>query len=438
MTTLGHELHRRGHRVTLVGVPDSERHAAAAGLGFLAVGESLFPAGSLPPMLDGIGHRRGLAALRHHGRLFVAGVTALLQTAPYRVRKAGIDALLVDQASFGGGTVAEALGIPFVTVYNALAYHFPAVTAPPFFTTWVNGTARWARLRNRLVNAWFQRLCRPVLAAVNDFRRRWRMPAHTNLAQGESSLAQITQQPREFDFPFLDPPPWFHYTGPFQNPSARAAVPFPYERLTGEPLVYASLGTTVNHQPGLFHAIAEGCCGLDVQLVLALGKAGAAIDGRLPGNPLVVDFAPQLELLQRAALAITHAGLNTVLEALSYGVPLAAVPLTMDQPGNAARLAWLGAGEVIPPRRASPARLRAALRRLLTRDSYKRNAVRLRAAIARSAGLGRAADIVEQVVSTGRPVLRNQRADATDTGPGERPTGASNRTIETEEKVEAL
>jgi len=38
--------------------------------------------------------------------------------------------------------------------------------------------------------------------------------------------------------------------------------------------------------------------------------------------PLVVEYAPQLELLAKARLTITHAGLNTVLDSLSNGVPL--------------------------------------------------------------------------------------------------------------------
>jgi len=48
------------------------------------------------------------------------------------------------------------------------------------------------------------------------------------------------------------------------------------------------------------------------------------------GSPLVVEYAPQLELLAKARLTITHAGLNTVLDSLSNGVPLVAIPITMN------------------------------------------------------------------------------------------------------------
>src|SRR5205807_10507854 len=92
-------------------------------------------------------------------------------------------------------------------------------------------------------------------------------------------------------------------------------------KLDGRPLVYASMGTLQNRQKHIFGIIAEACAGLDVQLVLSLGGGGKPEDmEELAGGPIVVEFAPQLELLKRAALCITHAGLNTALECLSNGV----------------------------------------------------------------------------------------------------------------------
>jgi len=125
----------------------------------------------------------------------------------------------------------------------------------------------------------------------------------------------------------------------------------------------------------------------------------------LPGSPLVVGYAPQLELLKKATLTITHAGMNTTLESLTNGVPMVAIPIANDQPGIAARIAWTGAGEVVPLSQLSVPRLRAAIQRVLTEDSYKNNASRLQEAIRRAGGVGRAADIIEQAIATGKPVL---------------------------------
>ena len=76
-----------------------------------------------------------------------------------------------------------------------------------------------------------------------------------------------------------------------------------------------------------------------MQLVISLG---GGLDperlGILNGDPLVVRYAPQLEIVERAAAVITHAGLNTTLESLAEGMPLVCISLGNDQPGVAARV----------------------------------------------------------------------------------------------------
>ncbi len=97
--------------------------------------------------------------------------------------------------------------------------------------------------------------------------------------------------------------------------------------------------------------------------------------------------------------------MNTTLGALSSGVPMVAIPITSEQPGIAMRTVWSGAGEAIPLKKLSVAKLREALKRVLTEDSYKQNAVRLQTAIRNAGGTKRAADIIEKAVSTRKPVL---------------------------------
>jgi len=84
---------------------------------------------------------------------------------------------------------------------------------------------------------------------------------------------------------------------------------------------------------------------------------------------------------------------------------MVAIPIANDQPGVASRIAWTGTGEVVPLKRLSIPKLRSAVRQVLTKDSYKKNAVRIQEAIQLAGGVSRAADIVEQVVATGKPVL---------------------------------
>jgi MGT family glycosyltransferase len=122
----------------------------------------------------------------------------------------------------------------------------------------------------------------------------------------------------------------------------------------------------------------------------------------LPGNPIVVPFAPQLELLKRAAVCITHAGLNTALESLTNGVPMVAIPITNDQPGVAARVRWTGSGEVVPLKKLTASSVREAVSNVLTKPHYRDNARKLQAEIGGLKPLERASEIVESVLAVTR------------------------------------
>ncbi|MGD1941078.1 MAG: nucleotide disphospho-sugar-binding domain-containing protein [Leptolyngbyaceae cyanobacterium] len=409
MIALGCELQRRSHRVTMVGLLDGKAKVLAAGLEFLAIGASEFPQGSTPQSLNQLGELSGIAALRYSLTLVKRATAILLAEGPAALQTAGVDCLLIDQALHGGSTVAQVLNLPFVTVCCALMLN-PEPNVPPFFTPWHYRSAGWTRLRNQAGYQLLAILANSSTRQIADYRQQWHLPPLRSQNDAYSELAQICQQPAEFEFPRQSLPACFHFTGPYVNPTSRESVPFPFEQLTGQPLIYASLGTLQNRLLWLFEAIAAACQGLDAQLVMALG-GGAQPESLppLPGSPLVVGYAPQLELLQKAALTITHAGLNTVLESLSNGVPLVAIPVTNDQPGVAARIAWTGTGEFILPDQLTVPKLRRKIRQVLTQTSYRQNAARLQQAIQASGRAQQAADIIEQVISTGKPVLTTKQ-----------------------------
>ncbi|MEH2451678.1 glycosyltransferase [Nostoc sp.] len=406
MLPLGKELQNRDHDVTLFGFSDAQPKTLAAGLEFRAIGESQFPRGVRTESLARLGEMSGLAALQYTVNLLKEGADVMLRDAPPAIKEAGVDALLVDQVMPEGGTVAEFLGLPFITICSAVVLNREE-SVPPFMTNWGYNRAWWAQLRNKVGYGLLDRIGKPIRKVIADYRREWKLPPHFNANQHYSPLAQISQQPAQLEFPRQYLPQWFHFTGPYHSLTGRDIADFPYEKLTGQPLIYASMGTIQNRLLGIFKSIAEACNDLDAQLVISLGGSAAPeFLGSLPGNPLVVGYAPQLELLQKATLTITHAGMNTTLESLNNGVPMVAIPVANDQPGIAARVAWAGAGEAVPLSRVNVPKLRTAIQKVLTEDSYKKNALRLQEAIQKAGGVNRAIDIVEQVVATGKPVLK--------------------------------
>jgi MGT family glycosyltransferase len=187
----------------------------------------------------------------------------------------------------------------------------------------------------------------PVLAVAKPYAEKaglqidWNDPTATT-----SKLAVITQTPKELDFPNVPWPAQFHYSGPFHDNGGREQVPFPWEKLTDKALIYAALGSLVNGSHHVYRTILDAVGTLsEVQVVLSIGNNVNPNDlGQIPSNTIVVSTAPQIELLKRTALCITHAGLNTALEALTQGVPMVAIPIGYDQPGVAARIAHYGVG----------------------------------------------------------------------------------------------
>lgn len=403
MLALADATRARGHQVTFFLLGKSPASIAAAGFETVSLGGTVFPADAYQAEFQKLGSLQDRAALKHTLAIGARAADAVLEVGPTVVRAAGVTALVIDQASFPGGTVADQLGLPFATVCNALLLN-PDPAVPPYFTHWYPRDAWWARIRNRIAWMGLNRLYAPIVTRIQDHRRRLGLPVPTGISHVWSDKLQISQQPELFEFPRRELPKHLRFVGPLHPSAGSQSVPFPWERLDGRPLIYASLGTLVNRVAGMFRVIAEACDGLDAQLVISTGNGmSPEALGKLPGDPIVVSYAPQLDLLRRATLAVTHAGLNTVLEALSTGLPLVAIPVTNDQPGIASRVAWIGAGETIANKPVTPQALRAAVVRVRSDPSYRAAAERVRDAIQAGGGAPRAAELIEQSLGLGTP-----------------------------------
>jgi hypothetical protein len=140
--------------------------------------------------------------------------------------------------------------------------------------------------------------------------------------------------------------------------------------------------------------------------VRALVTVGPALDPAAfhgTGNVVVVGSAPHDQVFRHASAVVTHAGMGTVMRALADGLPLVCMPQGRDQNDVAARVRWHGAGLRLGPR-ASAARIRAALRRVLEQPSFREAAERLRQAIQADLAAGRAVTELEALTRLGRAV----------------------------------
>jgi zeaxanthin glucosyltransferase len=399
MTALARRLEQRGHHVVIFGIADTEARIRAAGIEFHLIGADDYPPGTLQKLDQRLGELNGLATFRFTVERVKNTARMVLRDGPDAVRAAHLDAMLIDEADMGGN-VAQHLNLPFVSI----AFFPPLIQddrIPPFCFSWPAGQGPLSRLRNRLGMRLLSRVAAPIFSLVNQQRRVWGLAPLKRSTDALSPLAQIAQMPRAFEFTIDGPPPpLLHYTGPFVDSRQRPVVDFPWQRLDDRPLVYASLGTLQNGSEAIFRTIAQACAGLNLQLVISLGGGlNPSRLGPLPGDPIVVRYAPQLELVKRAAAVITHAGLNTVLESLAEGVPLVALPLGNDQPGVAARIAAHGAGIVLSRRTLTANRLRTAVVKVLEEEKYRAAARTIQTEMQKIDPLERASDIIEQALN---------------------------------------
>jgi len=414
MCAIALELQRRGHIVILFGVPDALAKVSSLNLATLEIGAFDYPIGSVDTAYKILGKLTGKAGLEFSINFFRRETQMLFREAPQAIRQANIDVLIIDQISSSMGTVADYLNLPFVTVCNAMLINRePAV--PPYSTHWAYSATPLARLRNRLGNALVDFLTRDLWQVVVEQRRYWNLPPYKKREDAYSPLAQVCQLPETFDFPREHLPAHFHYIGRFQDPSGTEPIAFdntvfPFERLNGKPLIYASLGTLQNQRSEIFECIAKSCLSLDVQLVISLGNPKAQLI-ELPGNPIIVPFAPHQKLIERSTVVVTHAGMNTVLTALGCGVPLVAIPITNEQPGIASRLSRTKAGKMLPLSKLSEITLRKAISDVLSESSYRNNARRLQKIIQESGGVDKVADILETAAQTRQPVIAKRVCD---------------------------
>jgi zeaxanthin glucosyltransferase len=390
-TALGRELRDRGHRVTVFNSAITRGLIRDSGLYFQQLGGRSVSASN---------PRRQLP--KHGGGLNTVDVmykhaTLILTHGLESLQRETVDALLVDQADLAGGSVADALGIPFVSVS-----FFPPVYChdanPPFIYGWSPTSKLFGQARIREANSLFCDLFSPIIDLVNSYRDPWKLPELKDLNDTFSTRAIISQMPKAFEFARIHMPDCLHYTGPFEDGAGRRRIQFPWERLNGLPIVYASMGTVRNSCVSTFQIIAEALARFDVQLVISLGGTGLVPEDLLPlpGDPIVVHYAPQLNLIAKSAVTICHGGMNTSLECVANGVPMIVIPVSDDQPGVAARIRKLGIGLVIPYRKLSVKRLEEHVRSLLVESKYRVAVEQMRDDIAKLGGLRLAADIVEK------------------------------------------
>ncbi|HEU5230801.1 MAG TPA: macrolide family glycosyltransferase [Ktedonobacteraceae bacterium] len=174
---------------------------------------------------------------------------------------------------------------------------------------------------------------------------------------------------------------------------------FPFAQLGKAPLVYITSGTIFNHNPDFFKMCFDAFADQPFQVVMTTGRLSKPLDlGPIPDNFLVCSYVPQFEVLQRASLCIHHGGMATIMDCISLGIPMVAIPQAANQQPMARRVAETGLGVFLEKESVTAESLRSAAIHCLEDPTVRLNLQRMQEEARCAGGFKAATDGLQRFV----------------------------------------
>ncbi len=382
------ELVRRGIEVTYCTGTEFRDAVERTGAEFVG-----YPDGSLSAADIAAATRTG-SSVAVVNRILTA-TESLLPFVLDQVREGPTDAVLHDSNALWGRMAAASLRLPTIS----------------FMTTFLVGTANVRVMNGREWRTSITPMLRDIPATFAQRRRLARRfgkqlfpPAPMLPMRGDLSIFPV---PRELQSPDPRIDGSCHFIGPTIDPDiqqgqldAELAA-----HVTGpEPVVLVSLGTLHAGSLDFFHACFDVLADLPARVLLAVGShLDPAALGTPPANTLVRQTVPQLEVLRHTAAFVTHGGMNSAMEGLSFGVPLVVVPQQVEQLIIGKVVEDRGAALVlrhnVSRRAVPPAELRTAVEHALTDPAMRTAAKTMSTTLTTGGGAPAGADAVQRLLT---------------------------------------
>lgn len=172
-------------------------------------------------------------------------------------------------------------------------------------------------------------------------------------------------------------------------------IEIPYKKMK-LPIIYISLGSMIRSKT-FFKKCVKAFSNKDITVILSCGGLKPEKLGNLPDNIYAYPFVPQLEVLQHVDLFFTHGGMNSVNEAMFYGVPMLVRPVINDQPVNAFQVEEVKIGKQVT-RHCSAKNIYKKAMDVLNDASIKTNAAEFKKKVRADIGVSGVADKIEKLL----------------------------------------
>ena len=367
--TLGvvRELVNRGHQVWYYSYEMFRSRIEAAGAHFVACDDHDMEMKLTPKEAARLGSDLVLST-----KVLVNTTLALDEMVCRDMERLQPDCIVADSMAVWGKAVAMKLDIPFVSSTTTFAFNRYSAKIMP------QGMGELFRFLLAMPR------CSPYIRRLQS----WGYPVKNvlDILQNDEHTHTIVYTSAQFQ-PCADTFPEEYYS--FVGPSLRPAQT--EMEKTGEKLIYISMGTVNNDLLPFYKACIEAFSDSDDQVILSVGNVVNMEElGKSPENIHVYQQVDQIAVLQKADVFLTHCGMNSVSEALYYGVPLVMYPKTSEQKGVAFRTAQLGAGIFL--RKETAEEIRQTVETVLMDNSYAESAASIGGSFRKASGAAGAAD----------------------------------------------
>lgn len=414
---LARKLKNRGHRVVYLTIPDTEDRIRAQGFEWLPAFNQVFPKGELEKQSASEIQGKTYGPAEFKARL--RSMCELLRNSEIGRATSAIrpDLLLVSSGMPWVGIAACKTAIPVIQ-FSSTLISVEDWCVPPFRTNLVPDGSLLSHMR--ILVAWKKLFLRrrfgnhawDISSELKTLARDCGFPRNKIDFSVETwprlLLPELVFCPKELDFPRRKVPEAFFVEASIDL--QRKDASFPWARLEERrPIIFCALGSLLATKAApkvsrffqmFLDAIRERPA---LQAVVAIGGHLKPEEFDCPTNALLVSHAPQLELLKRCAVMVGHGGFSSVKECIFMGVPMLLVPLSYDEPGNAARVVHHKIGLRLQLEEVSAISLGACIDTLLENDAYRDNIRRMSQKFVELEERSPACQIIENTLA-GRPI----------------------------------